>query len=108
MAKSKTEYRYRVCRTGTQGIHFQILKLDYQTKEQHGQYDLVVNWRINDGDNDGLWCDCPGFRVQKYAKFEHKHVRMVRDYIMRDLDGAAMYKLRPDNSPKFINELTLD
>ena len=35
------------------------------------------------------WCDCPGFRMQKYPQWEHKHIRMALDY--RQVLGEPEY-----------------
>ena len=32
---------------------------------------------------DTVWCDCPGFRRQKFDVEQHKHIRAARDYISR-------------------------
>ncbi len=41
--------------------------------------------------DDVVWCDCPGFRRQKFAKMKHKHVRAVLDYIARGKPYYANY-----------------
>lgn len=40
-----------------------------------------------------LWCDCPGFRNQHFAQAEHKHVKLVLDYLERGAPGWAEYTL---------------
>lgn len=27
-----------------------------------------------------VWCDCPGFKNQKFAHLDHKHVKVVSDF----------------------------
>lgn len=44
--------------------------------------------------DDDIWCDCPGFRRQKFALERHKHIRVVRDYIKRGCPTWAEYNFR--------------
>jgi len=42
-----------------------------------------------------VWCNCPGFTIQKYDKRQHKHVLMIEDYRLRGepSPGEYIYKI---------------
>lgn len=43
--------------------------------------------------DDNVWCDCPGFRRQTYAKIAHKHIMLVLDYIAHGTPKTATYTI---------------
>lgn len=51
-----------------------------------------------------LWCDCPGFRVQKYPKIDHKHIKIAMDYQSRGQPEWAEYRILGKNKIRFIRE----
>ena len=53
-----------------------------------------------------MWCDCPGFVIQKYAKIDHKHIQMVMAYQKLGSPASVIYKLGPKN--QVIHVMTVD
>ena len=41
-----------------------------------------------------VYCDCAGFRIQKYPKIEHKHVKIVQDWKDRGEPEGAQYTIK--------------
>ena len=82
---------YRVERDlGPHGSVYRVAKrtLDVEVDVYHVTYKEALN-----GDAE-VWCDCPGFRRQKFAKEKHKHVRAVKDYLKRGKPDYADYAFR--------------
>jgi len=48
--------------------------------EEVNAYHVTVKPSNNESVPLDLWCDCPGFRRQKFPQIEHKHVRMALHY----------------------------
>lgn len=40
-----------------------------------------------------IWCDCPGFKGQKFAHIDHKHIKLVRHYQALGEPGWATYRI---------------
>ncbi len=55
-------------------------------------YHIQIN-PINDAGVGTLWCDCQGFRRQKFDKTKHKHIRIGFDYIARGRPEWAEYTI---------------
>lgn len=52
-----------------------------------------VTYKPATGDDEAhIWCDCPGFKRQKFAHDRHKHVRAVKDFIKRGSPKHAEYR----------------
>lgn len=47
----------------------------------------------------GLFCDCQGFRRQKYPKPQHKHVKLVAEHVRQGEPRGRVYTLDKDNNP---------
>lgn len=81
--KKEPEFIYRICRAGP------LLPDTYLIKKIIPATGIVVdvyNTTLelpNDPDDapEKLWCDCLGFRMQKYNKMRHKHVKIVLAYL---------------------------
>jgi len=41
-----------------------------------------------------LWCDCQGFRRQKFPQLEHKHIRIALHYQSIGEPTKAIYRLK--------------
>ncbi len=52
-----------------------------------------------------LWCDCMGFRMQKYAYVQHKHIKLVIDFQKRGDPLFAMYRIRGTGGKAVIEHL---
>ncbi len=55
----------------------------YEVRKMFGgdqQSLILVTVKQQVGEEIILWCDCPGFRMQKYAHIEHKHIKLVIDF----------------------------
>ncbi len=37
-----------------------------------------------------VWCDCPGFKHQKFAHMDHKHVKLVAHFQMLELADTIL------------------
>jgi len=65
--------RYRVQKAfGATGDVYEVRR--FVSEEPAGLYHVTLNL---DGDSHIIWCDCPGFKRQKYAHMEHKHIKLV-------------------------------
>jgi len=81
--------RYRVTQDfGKRSGVYRVSKViwDVEVEVYHVQLDLDRNPTI-------MWCDCMGFRGQKFPHIEHKHVRLVADYQRRCEPTWAEYML---------------
>lgn len=90
--KPKAEdYDYLVARLPARDNYFTI------TKTLRGafceEYQVQLTERIDDEGNRIVWCNCPGFLMQKYAKVDHKHVKLAIDFVDRGEMPNAVYKL---------------
>lgn len=56
----------------------------------HCTVKLTPTGRIID---DNIWCDCPGFRRQNFAKIEHKHIMLVLNYMERGEPTSVTYTI---------------
>ncbi len=56
--------------------------------------------------NKGMFCNCPGFVIQKYAKIDHKHIQMVLAYKAAGEPSSVSYRLGKGN--KVIHVMTVD
>ena len=80
---------YRVCSTfGRLSNAFLIEKriLDVTVDRYHVSIQQELSGEIT-----SVWCDCPGFRMQKYAHLEHKHIKLVLDFQQRGEPTWAEY-----------------
>jgi len=88
---TKTKFLYVVQKR--EGDHYNINKVRKDDpKKILDSYGLTIK-RKKDGTWD-LWCDCMGFRRQNYPKIEHKHVRIIIDYLERGQPEWAEYSIR--------------
>ncbi len=70
-------------------------------------YHATVN-PINHAGVGTLWCDCPGFRRQNYAKDKHKHVILVMDFQSRGEPVGATYTIEGTGQRAVIKYLIKD
>ncbi len=56
-------------------------------------YHIQIN-PIRENGIGTLWCDCQGFRRQKFAFDKHKHILIGFDYIERDTPEWAEYTIK--------------
>lgn len=40
-----------------------------------------------------IWCNCPGFRIQNFAKIDHKHIKVALDFQSRGEPTWAEYRM---------------
>ncbi len=77
---------YTIFRTGNSKLrHYQI------NKEIMG-VDVDKYWVQLKGSKE-CWCDCPGFKRQKFPKMEHKHVKIAMDFSLRGEPTGAHYTI---------------
>ena len=79
---------YRVQETGKREGSYSILKLIMGVEVDK----YYVSLRHTD---KGLetYCSCMGFNMQTYPHSEHKHVKIVSDYVTRGQPDWAEYKI---------------
>lgn len=78
---------YSIWRTGSaRQRHYQINKLTIGV-DTGDKYWVQLNGR------DKFWCDCPGFRRQKFPAIDHKHVKIAMDFHDRGEPAKALYKI---------------
>lgn len=51
------------------------------------------------GTDKGFYCDCPGFRRQKYDSQSHKHIKLVKEFIRQGEPTGRVYALDQYNDP---------
>ena len=56
-------------------------------------YHCTVKLRNGQLHDKDIWCDCPGFRRQNFAKIEHKHIMLVLNYMERGEPTSATYTI---------------
>ena len=81
---------YRVCVNFGKGSNvYRVSKVvwDVEVEIYHVQLNLNRMPPI-------VWCDCMGFRGQKFPHIEHKHIRLVIDYQKRGEPQWAEYMLK--------------
>ena len=67
---------YRVAKAfGATGDVYEVRR--FVNEEQAALYHVTLN-TVRDAHI--MWCDCPGFRRQKYAYIEHKHIKLVAHF----------------------------
>ena len=77
---------YTIFRTGSRNKrHYQVDKMVMGVK-------LDTYWVQLNG-RDEVYCDCPGFRRQGFAKIEHKHIKIAVDFSYRNEPANAIYKI---------------
>lgn len=77
---------YQIVRTGNKyQRHYRIEKYIM------GVYVEAFNVRLK-GMKE-IFCDCPGFHIQKFPKIEHKHVKIAQDFHKRGEPANATYKI---------------
>lgn len=69
--------RYTVCKAAASMGHGYEVRRLVDGKQKALYYVTLV---LHPGGIPTIWCDCPGFRMQKYAHIEHKHVKLVMEY----------------------------
>jgi len=84
---------YRVAKAfGATGDTYEVRKLlmnDNLEREQKGLYYVTLNQK-------GLvWCDCTGFRIQKFAHRDHKHVKLVAHFQALEQADEALNRGAP-------------
>lgn len=48
----------------------------------------------DEGVSDIIWCDCTGFKIQKFPHIDHKHIKLVLDYQERGEPMWAKYRIQ--------------
>lgn len=77
---------YTIWRTGSsRKKHYQLNKLVCGVE-------VEKYWVQLDG-RGRFWCDCPGFRRQKFPAIDHKHVKIAVDFSERGEPLKALYKI---------------
>jgi hypothetical protein len=77
--------------------HFEVSK--FSGDAQPDVYDVTYSV------TGALWCNCQGFRRQKYAKSLHKHVRLVKLWRERGEVPGETFRLERDGSPVFLKNV---
>lgn len=75
--------------------HFRIRKYPPGMEEHTDIYDVTIKGN-NRGDYD-LWCDCMGFRIQKFPKIQHKHIQLAMHFMELDDVEWALYRIKGRN-----------
>ncbi len=81
------EFTYTVRRVDDK--HFEISKWG-DRPEPLEQYDIVIP---NIQSDEGIFCNCQGFRRQKYPLHEHKHIRLVRLFLRQQEPSGRVYEI---------------
>ena len=88
MAKAKPKvkvksdvYRYIVMEHVDKEYYYTI------TKSLKGEVLETYTVYLHPADPDNVFCNCPGFQVQKYPKPQHKHVLLAVDFRARVRGG---------------------
>lgn len=62
-------------------------------------YQITIDPSRNTENGDGaLWCNCPGFRIQKFPQAQHKHIKIGFDYRKRGEPEWALYRMNGTGS----------
>jgi hypothetical protein len=85
--------------TASRGIkdHFEVSK--FAGDREPDVYDVTISVMGQ------LWCNCQGFRRQKYAKNLHKHVRMVELWRERGEVVGETFRIEDDGTPVFVKNI---
>ncbi len=75
---------------GKKSNAYKITKL--QMGVELDNYHCSVRY-IDELEGAAVWCDCPGFRRQKFDKMQHKHIMLVLDYQKRGEPTSATYTI---------------
>lgn len=81
------EYRYHVAPHTSKDNYFVV------TKTLRGSYVDEYMVQLTPGNEDRVYCNCPGFLVQKYPKPLHKHVLLAKAYNALGIRTSEMYQL---------------
>ena len=55
-------------------------------------YHITIN-PLRDNGMGTLWCNCPGFRIQRFPHDQHKHIKIGFDYQKRGEPTWAEYRM---------------
>ena len=82
------EFTYTVCAMDRKG-HYEVTKWG-DDPEPLEQYDVTVP-QVSTADK--VFCNCMGFRRQNYDKKDHKHIRLVIEFIKHLEPAGRVYRL---------------
>ena len=83
------DFRYAVTQTFEKANKYFTI-----TKKYRNAIKETYEVELDPDDEDRVWCNCPGFIMQKYPKPLHKHVMLAKDYVARGRPLVAVYKLQ--------------
>lgn len=81
--------KYRIIKVGDSN-RYKIVKTIMEVETDF--YSIQIN-PIRENGMGTLWCDCPGFRIQRFPHDKHKHILLGMDYIARGEPEWADYRM---------------
>lgn len=84
------DYIYVVAEVGTRSETFTVTKFEDGTPIPDDVYNVVVKGEFGSG---MCSCSCLGFHRQRYNRWEHKHVKVIQDFVRRGKPVGAQYRI---------------
>lgn len=84
--------KYRVEKSKITPHNYEIRR--FIDGEFEALYHVTVKWDKDDPEPSVLWCDCAGFKCQKFAHIAHKHIKIVLNYMAHNEPNHSWYRIR--------------